>query len=171
MTVVGQEFPNGRCCSAMDNDCIEVLLNKGVVEGVYPGAVLLVAFEGEIRLFQHVGSRALVPETVPMERETVFDLASLTKPLATTLAAMKLIDSAIIELDQPLEDLLPKVLPQDKKTITSRLLLSHSAGFADWKPFYLELDHIRREESNPLCFSKNPDNPDRAFECFEHYRF
>ena len=130
----------------MDKDRVEALLNKGVVEGVYPGAVLLVAFEGEILFFRQIGCRALVPKVLPMERDTIFDLASLTKPLGTTLAVMKLIDSAEIELDQPLEDLLPKALPQDKKLITPRLLLSHSAGFADWKPFYLDLDHIQREE-------------------------
>jgi len=129
----------------MDNGRVEALLNKGVVEGVYPGAVLLVAFEGEV-LLKHVGNRTLVPEVLPMEKDTIFDLASLTKPLATTLAVMKLFDSAQIELDQPLEDLLSKVFPREKKAITPRLLLSHSAGFADWKPFYLELDHIRREE-------------------------
>ena len=129
----------------MDKDRVEKLLNMGVVEGVYPGAVLLVAFKGDV-LFQHVGSRALVPEVLSMERDTIFDLASLTKPLATTLAVMKLFDSGEIQLDQPLEDLLSKALPQDKQNIALRLLLSHSAGFADWKPFYLELDHIRREE-------------------------
>ena len=129
----------------MGNDHVKALLNKGVAEGVYPGAVLLVAFEGEI-LLKHVGSRTLIPEVLPMERDTIFDLASLTKPLATTLALMKLFDSGEIQLDQSLEDLLSKALPQDKKNITPRLLLSHSAGFADWKPFYLELDHIRREE-------------------------
>jgi len=130
----------------MNKDRVEALLSKGVMESVYPGAVLLVAFKGETLLFQHVGSRALVPKTLPVERDTIFDLASLTKPLATTLAVMKLIDSARIELDQPLEDLLRKALPGDKRTITPRLLLSHSAGFADWKPFYLDLDNIRPKE-------------------------
>ena len=129
----------------MSKDRVEALLNKGVVGGVYPGAVLLVAFEGDV-FFRHVGSRTLILEGLPMERDTIFDLASLTKPLATTLAVMKLFDSGKIELDQPLEDLLPKAFPREKKAITPRLLLSHSAGFADWKPFYLELEHIRREE-------------------------
>ena len=128
---------------------VKTLLNKGVAEGVYPGAVLLAAFKGDL-LFQHVGSQALVPKVLPMKRDTIFDLASLTKPLATTLAVMKLIDSGLIELDQPLEDLLPKALLQDKKTVSLRFLLSHSAGFTDWKPFYLELDHIRREERKKL---------------------
>ena len=130
----------------MDKERVEALLNKGVEESVYPGAVILVAFDGEITVFQNVGSRALVPRTLPMERDTIFDLASLTKPLAISLALMKLVDSAQIELDQPLEDLLPKALPQDKKTITPRLLLIHSAGFADWKPFYLDLENISPEE-------------------------
>lgn len=133
-------------CLMMNKDRVEALLNKGVVEGVYPGAVLLVAFEGEILLFQQVGSRALVPKVLTMERDTIFDLASLTKPLAISLAVMKLIDSGRIELDQPLEDLLPKALPRDRKSITPRLLLSHSAGFVDWKPFYLDLDNIGPEE-------------------------
>lgn len=133
-------------CLMMNKDRVEALLNKGVVEGVYPGAVLLVAFEGEILLFQQVGSRALVPKVLTMERDTIFDLASLTKPLAISLAVMKLIDSGRIELDQPLEDLLTKALPRDRKSITPRLLLSHSAGFVDWKPFYLDLDNIRPEE-------------------------
>jgi len=75
----------------MDNDRVKALLNKGVTEGVYPGAVFLVAFEGEV-LLKHVGSRTLVPKVLPMEGDTIFDLASLTKPLATTLAVMKLID-------------------------------------------------------------------------------
>lgn len=135
-------------CLMMNKDRVEALLNKGVVEGVYPGAVLLVAFEGEILLFQQVGSRALVPKVLTMERDTIFDLASLTKPLAISLAVMKLIDSGRIELDQPLEDLLTKALPRDRKSITPRLLLSHSAGFVDWKPFYLDLDNIGPEERN-----------------------
>ena len=130
----------------MNKDRVESLLNKGLIEGVYPGAVLLVAFGGKIRLFQQVGSRALVPKAPPMDRDTIFDLASLTKPLATTLAVMKLVDSAEIELDQPLEDLLPKALPRDKRPITPRFLLSHSAGFAHWKPFYLDLDNRGPEE-------------------------
>jgi CubicO group peptidase (beta-lactamase class C family) len=74
-----------------------------------------------------------------MEKGTIFDLASLTKPLATTLALMKQVDSGNIYLDQPLMTLLREPLSRDKGAITPRLLLCHSAGFADWKPFYLDL--------------------------------
>jgi CubicO group peptidase (beta-lactamase class C family) len=121
---------------------IETLLQKGRREGVYPGAVLLAARGDVIRLFAAVGERALAPHPLPMEEETLFDLASLTKPLGTTLAVMKLVDAGTIDLDRPLEELLQQAVPEDKKGITPRLLLSHSAGFKDWMPFYLELDHV-----------------------------
>ncbi|MBC8417935.1 MAG: serine hydrolase [Desulfobacterales bacterium] len=130
----------------MLKDRVKALLDNGITEGVYPGAVLLVAREGKIRFFQECGNRTLVPHAVPMEKNTIFDLASLTKPFATALAMMKLVDAGKVGLDEPLEDLLPKAAPNDKKTITPRLLLSHSAGFVDWKPFYLELDAMPREK-------------------------
>lgn len=118
---------------------IKEFLTRGVREGVYPGAVLLVAYMGEIVFFEAAGDCSLTPPGNPVNKDTIFDLASLTKPLATTLAMMKCVDDNKIDLDQPLEDLLPHALPGDKKSITPRLILSHSAGFSDWKPFYLEL--------------------------------
>ena len=123
---------------------------NGVREGVYPGAVLLVAQGGEIAFFQAVGHRSLSPNAASMRRETIFDLASLTKPLATTLAIMKLFDEGNIHLDQPLESLLNKTVPRDKRGLTPRLLLSHSAGFADWRPFYVELADIRDDKRKEL---------------------
>lgn len=125
---------------------IKALLERGVKEGVYPGAVLMVGLRGKVILFQEIGNRALVPHSLPMERDTIFDLASLTKPLGTTLALMKLVDMRKIELDQSLHDLLPEVPPVDKLIITPRHLLSHSSGFPDWLPLFLELEEVRQEE-------------------------
>ena len=122
------------------------LLLEGVEKGVYPGAVLLVAKNGEIVLFKEVGNRSLSPQAASMTRETVFDLASLTKPLSTTLAIMKLVDEGRIDLDQTLDSLLPVDLPKDKKILTPRLLLCHCSGLADWKPFYLELERLEIEK-------------------------
>ncbi|MBW2035324.1 MAG: serine hydrolase, partial [Deltaproteobacteria bacterium] len=68
---------------------IEALLFKGVREGIYPGAVLLVSHKGEVVFFQEAGHCSLTPGADPMHKDTIFDLASLTKPLATTLAIMK----------------------------------------------------------------------------------
>ncbi|MBW1769115.1 MAG: serine hydrolase [Deltaproteobacteria bacterium] len=120
-------------------DKIKDLLERGINEGVYPGAVLLVAKDGHIVFFQEVGYLSLIPEYIPMEKDTVFDLASLTKPLATTLALMKLVDKGQVGLDQPLSEIITTSPLLDKKDLTPRLLLCHSGGFADWKPFYLDL--------------------------------
>ena len=114
-------------------------LKRGLREGVYPGAALLVAHGGENIFFEAVGHRLLFPEAFPMHRDTIFDLASLTKPLATSLAFMKLVDEESLHLDQPLVSLLPGDIPKDKQALTPRLLLSHSAGLSDWQPFYLKL--------------------------------
>jgi len=111
---------------------IKTFLRDGVREGAFPGAV--------------IGHLSLVAEAVPMKRDTIFDLASLTKPLSTTLAVMKLVDEGRIDLDQTLDSLLPVDLPKDKKKLTPRLLLCHSSGFADWKPFYLELERLEIEK-------------------------
>jgi CubicO group peptidase (beta-lactamase class C family) len=114
-------------------------LKRGLEEGVYPGAVLLAARGEDIAFFHSVGSRALIPKPLPMEKETIFDLASLTKPLATTLVIMKLVDEDSLGLDIPISSLIKPFPWKDKANLTPRLLLSHSAGLVDWKPFYLEL--------------------------------
>ena len=122
-----------------DSNRIIHLLQKGVSDGVYPGAVLLIARQGKTLLFQAIGHRSLAPEPMPMRKETIFDLASLTKPLVTSLSLMKLVDDEKVNLDQALSDIFPASLLNDKKGLTFRLILSHSAGFTGWKPFYLDL--------------------------------
>jgi CubicO group peptidase (beta-lactamase class C family) len=128
------------------NRKIGAFLEKGVVEGVYPGAVLLVSKDGQVVSLQEVGHLSTIPEQVPMTKDTIFDLASLTKPLATTLALMKLVDNGEIKLDQPLSELLTTSALMDKKDLTIRLILSHSAGFVDWKPLYIDLVKYEPDE-------------------------
>lgn len=128
------------------SDRISAHLEGGVEEGVFPGAVLLVAKKGQVLFIEKAGYLSLIPDQIPMKKNTIFDLASLTKPLATTLCLMKLVDESKVELDQPLSRLVPTPVPADKKELTPRLLLSHSAGFTDWKPFYLDLMQYESEE-------------------------
>jgi len=129
---------------------VKELLEKGAGEGVFPGAVLFVAKSDEILFFQEIGHLSLSPEAVPMSKDTIFDLASLTKPLATTLAIMKLAGRGHMALDQPLSDIITTCPLRDKKDLTPRLLLNHSAGFPDWKPFYLDLVKLRKEKRKSL---------------------
>ncbi len=121
---------------------LESLLGEGILGGVYPGAVLLVAQTGKITFLEAVGHRSLKPTVAPMQKDTIFDLASLTKPLAATLAIMKLVDGGVIKLDQTIDILLPCHVPEKKKGISLRMLLSHSAGFPAWESFYLGLEQV-----------------------------
>jgi len=114
-------------------------IEKGAAEGVYPGAVLIIARGEEVVFFRETGYLSLIPEPIPMKKDTIFDLASLTKPLATTLAVMRLVDQEKVGLDQPLSEIIHTSPFKDKEGLTIRLILSHSAGLAAWKPFYLDL--------------------------------
>ncbi len=128
------------------SQAVEDLLREGVKAGVYPGAVLLSARGGERTRLAAVGRRWPEQEEAPMRTDTIFDLASLTKPLATTLAAMKLVNDGRLALGESLEEALKAPLPADKRDIRVRQLLCHSAGLADWKPFYLKLADVAAEE-------------------------
>jgi len=138
---------------------IMALLESGVEEGVFPGAVFLVATNGQILFLEKTGHLSLIPERIPVKKETIFDLASLTKPLTTTLALMKLVDDGKIGLDQPLSDLITKTSLMDKKDLTARLLLNHCAGFEDWKPFYLDLMEYKSEERKGVLREQILEDP------------
>jgi len=121
-------------------------LKKGVEDKVYPGAVLLAAQRGEIVFFHNVGNRSVIPKLLPMQKDTIFDLASLTKPLAATAAVMKLFDDALLDIDAPISVLIQPFPWKDKAEITPRLLLNHCSGLADWKPLYRSLEKVPPEE-------------------------
>jgi CubicO group peptidase (beta-lactamase class C family) len=125
--------------SKASTDKIRAFLEEGVGEGVFPGAVLLVAQKGRVLFTEKSGYLSLIPERIPVKKNTIFDLASLTKPLSTTLCLMKLVNEVKLKLDQPLSELITTPVPSDKENLTPRQLLSHSAGFTDWKPFYQDL--------------------------------
>lgn len=117
-------------------DRVRGLLKRGVEERVFPGCVLLVSRQREILFFEAAGSRSLFPGPRPMERDTVFDLASLTKPLATTLLCMRLVEEGGLDLEECLADILPVEVPVDKAPLRVRHLLCHASGLPAWKPFY-----------------------------------
>lgn len=138
---------------------IDHLLERGIKEGIFPGAVLLAARNGRVQLFKRAGSLALFPEPIPMENDTIFDLASLTKPLATTIAFMKLIDEAPVILDSPLSRFIKEMNLNDKSDITVRQILSHSAGFPDWKPYYLDLEKYVPVQRKGILRGRIIDDP------------
>ncbi len=133
------------------HDRIQRELEAGVREGVYPGAVLVAGLGGEIVFSIHAGRRSLDPLGREADEETIFDLGSLTKPLVTALAMMRLVDKEQVDLDRPIAEILPGDCPDDKAGITSRLLLCHAAGFPAWRDYYRRLEDVKPEERKSLC--------------------
>ena len=119
---------------------LQKLLEAGVSQGVFTAAVALAGLKGELRWEGAAGALSRDPGAAAVTLDTVFDLASLTKPLATTLALMVLAGRGQLDLATPLGEVLPAPwLPPDKRPLTLRSLLTHRAGLPAWRPFYQEV--------------------------------
>lgn len=124
-------------------------MTQAVRENVFPGAVLLVSKHGAPVFFQAYGV-ADVYTGRPVKKETVFDLASLTKPCATTPAVMRLLDMGKLSLAMTLGELLAEFKNTDKENITVEQLLTHTAGFPDYQPYYKRLQAFRFEKAKQM---------------------
>lgn len=119
---------------------LQKLLEEGRDQGVYTAAVAAAGFRGEVIWQGAAGQVSREPDSPPASLDTVFDLASLTKPLATALALMLLANRGFLSLSTPLGDILTAPwLPPDKRPLTIKSLLAHRAGLPAWRPFYQEV--------------------------------
>ena len=108
---------------------------------IFPGIVSLVAHKGEILFFEASGLRSLLPEKVSMTKDTIFDLASLTKVIATAPSILKLIEDGELTLEDNLRYFFPELKNNWKGEIRILDLLTHSSGF----PPYLQPGQETRE--------------------------
>lgn len=135
----------------MKSNPVDHLMRKGLQDRVYPGAVLLVG-HGDVPLFFEAYGSANLFSGQAMTRETVFDLASLTKPLATSLAVARLVDQGRIGLDEPVGTWLPALAGSGKASLTARQLLCHQSGFPAHRLFYMTLKSLAPDERNAALF-------------------
>lgn len=108
---------------------VDSLLEHAVARRQIHAGVLLAAAHGQIRIHRAYGRARL---------DSVFDLASLTKPLATTAVAMKLHADGRLPLSAPLSELVPHLRDRPLGSVRPWHLLSHSSGLPAWRPFYEE---------------------------------
>ncbi|MBI3626257.1 MAG: DUF1343 domain-containing protein [Candidatus Rokubacteria bacterium] len=110
---------------------VDEAVRGAVSAGELPGAVVLVG-QGERILYRKAfGSRSLTPKQEPMTEDTVFDVASLTKVVATTPAVLLLWERGRLNLDAPLGTYLPEFRRGAYRAVTIRQILTHTAGFPD----------------------------------------
>ena len=120
---------------------IDRLMKQAVSDHVFPGGVLLVSKNDGVVFFEAYGYADIFSERA-MTKDTVFDLASLTKPLATTPAIMRLVSQQRLKLGQHLGSILPCFHHSDKSGITIKQLLCHRSGLADYQPYYKSLEKL-----------------------------
>jgi CubicO group peptidase (beta-lactamase class C family) len=142
--------------------CVTNLLNEGVEKGVLPGAAAALSWScgsGRTEIFSVAGSKDSRYSEELITRNTFFDLASLTKPLSTTLLIYSLINEKSITLSTTLSDIFHKKIPEDKQTITVGQLLSHSSGMVSYKHFFKAFSPVISEKNKEILFYNIVDEP------------
>ena len=132
---------------------VDRAIDKAIAKAELPGAVVFARMPREGEVIEHVSVRGyavLRPERLPMARETIFDLASLTKPLATTTALLWLVHDGAVGLDDPVSKYLPLFSERDKDGVTLRHLLTHSSGLKPWRAFHELLLEKERKTGEQL---------------------
>jgi uncharacterized protein YbbC (DUF1343 family) len=107
---------------------IDKLVAEALEQGKLPGCVVAIGRASGVVYQKAFGSRALLPNKEAMTLDTIFDLASLTKPIATATALMVLVDRGKIDLDQRVSRYLPEFRGHGKEDISIRQLLTHVSG-------------------------------------------
>ena len=121
---------------------ISDFLRLRVAAGDFPSAVYVVAEKSRAVFAEAIGDAVLQPAKYSATVETIYDLASLTKPLVTGLLCAQLVESAEMTLEAPVATSLPEFNRPDKSAITIRQLLTHTSGLPAWRPLYLLSDSV-----------------------------
>ncbi len=107
---------------------IDEIVAEGLAQKRMPGCVVCVGRHGKIALLKAYGQRQLRPSELPMTTDTLFDMASITKPMATATSIMQLIERGQLRLSDKVATLIPEFAVNDKEPITIQDLLIHQSG-------------------------------------------
>lgn len=127
-SVSSPQPPRAAGVDASRFELIVPLVEKAIAAKELPGAVVLIG-RGNRVLYRHaIGNRAVEPEVEPMTLDTIFDMASLTKVVATTTAVMKLVEDGQIRMNDRVASFIPGFERYGKADITIRHLMTHTSG-------------------------------------------
>src|SRR5215211_2522046 len=110
-------------------DQIARLVNADIADKKLPGAVIIVGHKGKIVYRKAFGNRSLVPTVEKMTVDTIFDVASLTKPVATATSIMILIEQGKLRLNDTIGKFIPDIDDEQAKRVTIQQLLTHISGY------------------------------------------
>ena len=140
--------PNAALGSFVDRAVDEAMADKKL-----PGAVVVIGRHDGVLLRRAYGFREVQPDRVPMTLDTVFDLASLTKPLATATSIMVLAERDAVALDDPVAKYVPEFAGAGRGAVTLRHLLLHVSGLPADTPFG-DFEHGRDAAIRGICAAK-----------------
>jgi beta-N-acetylhexosaminidase len=136
---------------------IDKIAQSGITEKAYPGCVVLIAKDGKIAFEKAYGKYNYdTPE--PVTLQSIYDMASVTKVCATTLAVMKLYDEGKLQLDKTLGDYLPWVKGSNKENLLIKNVLLHQAGLVSYIPFFYEtINKVTKQPLSSVYFRYRTD--------------
>jgi uncharacterized protein YbbC (DUF1343 family)/CubicO group peptidase (beta-lactamase class C family) len=136
---------------------LDAIVLDAIHDRQIPGAVLLVGHNGQVVYRKAFGNRALEPRREPMTLDTIFDIASLTKVVATTTAVMQLVQKGEVRVNDPAAKYVPEFGGNGKDDITVRNLLTHFSGLRE--DFDLDPPWQGRDAGLRLAFAEKPMYP------------
>lgn len=143
--------------SADLNARLDSIVAAGIANGAAPGVALAVGRYGRLVHLRGYGHIDVPPDSPPVTDSTMFDMASLTKVVATTTAAMILEDEGKLNLDAPIRTYLPEITDTAKARITVRMIVTHSGGFEAfaplWKDFRGRAQYLAQINTRPLAYA------------------
>jgi beta-glucosidase-like glycosyl hydrolase/CubicO group peptidase (beta-lactamase class C family) len=134
---------------------IDSIILKGITDTVFPGCQVVVARNSNI-IFQKSYGFQTYDKQIPIDNNSIYDIASVTKIAATTLAIMKLYDEKKICLDSALSFYLPELKHSNKEKLTIRQIMTHQAGLKAWIPYYKEF--LNHGKLDAAVFKTSKDN-------------
>ena len=133
---------------------IDSIVNDALARKAFPGCEVLAIQNGEIKYHKAFGRYEFDPASMPVNLESIYDLASLTKISATTVAVMKLYEQGKLDLNKTLGDYLPSMRGSDKEGLKLTDVLLHQAGLIPDVIFYKET--LENGRPSPLYYSDVP---------------
>lgn len=140
---------------------IDTIMQQAIRDSVFPGAQVLVAYKGKV-IYRHAFGAKTYGFSELIANDDLYDLASLTKILGTTLTAMNLTQNDMINLDMPLSKYFPELLNSNKKEMSVRAIMAHHARLQPYIPFYRQLMQRRLTDTTLFAARYSIDYPHRV---------
>ncbi len=156
MKRLGYSIPERVGMSSSGLALVDSLINRGIDSLMFPGAQVLVARKGKV-IYNKSFGKPTYTAPMPVSTDQIYDLASLTKILATLPVVMKMEEEGKIALNNTFSELIPEYLDTELKDVTVLKALSHYGRLPSWIAFYLETLNKQRKPSSDFYRNKPVD--------------